>query len=152
MSRPTRRSAAVWLLLAAPSLAQVSLEDDLRRARDELEPAATPAPEVVDRLVAAAGERLRAGDLASAVATLDKAAGLAHRAGATGRSCELSLATAEALRQGGQSREAARRFRHAALQNPRDPRAAKAHRAACDALAPLMADADDALLEDYSRL
>lgn len=149
---PFRSSLALLLLLAGPALGQGSLEDDLRDARQQLQPAATAAPEVVDKLVRTAAERLRDGQTDAAVATLDKAAGVAHRSGATGRSFELSLTAAEALRQAQQHSEAARRFRHAALQNPRDPRAAEAHRAACDALVPLLAAASDDFLAAYDKL
>ncbi|MEQ8847108.1 hypothetical protein [Botrimarina sp.] len=146
------RTTLATLVAAGHALAQGSLTDDLDRAQQQLGQAATPVPDDVESLVAEAGERLRAGHTDAAVAALDKAASAASRSGATGRSFELSLAAAEALRAAGQPAEAARRFRDAALENPRDPRAAAAHRAACDALVPLLAAADEGFLASYDKL
>lgn len=150
MARATH--AMLALLLAGSAAGQSSLEADLDRARDRHQPAATKGTAGVDRLTAEAGEHLRAGRTDRAVAVLDRAAGLAYQSGATGRAFELALAAAEAQRSAREWLGAARRFRDAALTNPRDPRAATAHHTACETFARALATADEAELNEYDTL
>jgi hypothetical protein len=142
----------VTLLFAAPCCAQLSLDADLDRAAARYAPAATPAPERVDGLIASASEHYRAGRVDGAVAALDRAAGIAFGAEATGRAFELSLTAAEMLRNAGRADEAAQRFQQAALSNARDPRAAQAHATAIEALAAALNGAPAERLDQYAKL
>ncbi|MEO0529567.1 MAG: hypothetical protein AAF266_03215 [Planctomycetota bacterium] len=136
---------------AASAVAQSSLGADLDRASSRYAPAATDTTSAVDQLVAKAAEHFRGGRIDEAVATLDRAAGQAYASGATGKAYELSLTAAEARRSQGQLLDAARRYRDQALTNPRDPRAAKAHFAACDAMAAIVDPTPD-VLDEYDQL
>lgn len=140
------------LLLAVPTLGQSPLDADLQRARNRYAPAATAEPTETDRLAGEAAEHLRAGRTGPAVAALDRAAGAAYQSGATGRAFELSLTAAEAKRASGDHTDAARRFQHAALSNPRDPRAEAAHQTACETFARTLLGAEDATFDEYDTM
>lgn len=147
-----RSLVLVALLMAAPCCAQLSLDAELDRAAARYAPAATPAPEQVDALVAKASEHYRAQRINDAVAALDKAAGVAFAAEATGKAFELSLTAAEMLRKAGRADEAAERFHQAALSNARDPRAAQAHATAIESLAATLDGAPAERLDQYAKL
>ncbi|WP_146445339.1 hypothetical protein [Botrimarina colliarenosi] len=138
--------------MACSAAAQSPLDADLDRAAAGFERAATEAPDEVETLAAAAGAHYQDGHVDEAVAALDRAAALAFRAGATGRSFELSLTAAEALRSQGRLADAAERFQQAALRNPRDPRAAAAHATAIEALGATLDPARPDQLAAYAKL
>lgn len=145
------RTIVCWQL-ALSTLAQSPLDADLQRARNRYTPAAASEPTETERLAQEAAEHLRAGRSGPAVAALDRAAGAAYTSGATGRAFELLLTAAEIKRAGGELADAARRFQHAALSNPRDPRAASAHKTACETYASILPGADDATLSEYDAM
>lgn len=140
------------LLIASPCYAQLSLDAELDRAAARYAPAATPAPEQVDALVAKASEHYREQRIDEAVAALDKAAGVAFASEATGKAFELSLTAAEMLRKAGRADEAAERFQQAALSNSRDPRATQAHRAAIKTFATTLDSESPEQLDRYAKL
>ncbi len=142
----------VTLFVASPCNAQLSLDAELDRAAARYAPAATPAPEKVDALVAEAAEHYRAKRIDDAVAALDRAAGVAFAAEATGKAFELSLTAAEMLRKAGSAAEAAERFHQAALSNTRDPRAAQAHATAIEVLGATLDGAPAERLDQYAKL
>ncbi len=142
-----------WLVcLAASVQAQGPLGAELERAASRYKPPASPAPDEVEELTAAAREDFRAGRREQAIAALDKAAALAFKSGATGRSFQLSLAAAEAQRAAGRLEDAALRFRGAALSNANDPRAASAHQTACQAFAAILDPPSEEKLETYDQM
>lgn len=147
-----RRLVAIAWLAATVAVGQSPLDADLDRALERRPPAATRGSSEVDRLVAVAAEHFRGGRSEPAVAALDQAAGVAYTSGATGWAFELSLTAAEAQRSAGEWLDAARRFRDAALSNTRDPRAAVAHLAACDAFALWLPNATEQELDEYNAL
>lgn len=139
------------LSMALSVMAQGSLGGDLDRASSRYAPAASEAGDAVGGLVAEAAEHFRNGRIDAAVTALDKAAGQAYATGATGKAFELGLTVAEARRSQGQMLAAARRYRDEALSNPRDPRAATAHFAACEAMAAIT-EPTPAQLDEYDEL
>lgn len=144
-----------WIALvcvATSAVAQGPLDDDLDRAAARYGSAASAPPDEADALAAQAGELFRSGRIDDAVASLDRAAAVAYGLGATGRSFELSLTAAEALRAAGRAGEAAVRFRDAALRNVRDPRAAAAHDAAIQTLRATLDGAAEETLDLYAEL
>lgn len=131
-------------LAVPPTAAQTSdlLSGDLERAATRERADASPTTEA-DRLAHQAGAALRRGEHERGVALLDKASAVAFQSGATGHAFELSLAAAEARRSRGDLVDAAERFRHAALRNARDPRAAAAHYLACELMEKATDDETD---------
>lgn len=144
--------AVVWSCLAALVTAQGPLGEDLQRAESGFTPLTNTTPSEVDELTAKAGEYLRAGHQQEAIALLDKAAGVAFKSGAKGRTFELSLTAAEIQRNAGQLEKAAKRFCEAALANPNDPRAAIAHQTGIQAYAATLQRATPEQLDQYDQM
>lgn len=146
------RCVLLVLLIVTAAPGQGVLNADLNRAADRYAPATTAPPSEAERHAAEAAEHLRVGRLAEAVAALDRAAGAANKAGATGRAFELSLTAAEAQRSAGPLVDAARRYQHASLTTPKDRRAPAAHHLACQTLAATLEGADEERLDEYEHL